>query len=74
MKNAELVLSLIDLPEDKDVVILVSGWYHKITGVKKIGDNIILNVEGSIVCIEKDFSEYLEKKYQNTSINFIDKP
>jgi len=68
MKNSELTLNLIDLDEDKEVVILISGNYHKITGLQQLGGKILLNVEGSIQSIDRDHSEFYDSKYPNSTL------
>lgn len=67
MKNSELTLSLIDLEEYKEVVVCISGNYHKITGLKQLGGKILLELEGSMMCIEKEFHDYITKKYPKTT-------
>ena len=67
MKNSELTLSLIDLEENKDVVVCISGNYHKITGLSLLGGKILLELEGSIICIDEEFHDYMTKKYPKTT-------
>ena len=67
IKNEELTLSLIELDGDKDVVVCISGNYHKINKVEQLGGKILLGIEGSMMCIEREFSEYLENKYPKTT-------
>jgi len=68
MKNSDLTLKLIDTPENNEVVICVSGSYHKITGIQIIGNKTLLNVEGSIVCIEPEKWEFYQKEHPGSTL------
>lgn len=68
MKNLDLTLKLIDTPESNEVVIGVSGNWHKITNVRIIGNRTVLDVEGSIMAIEPEKWDFHQKEHPKSSL------
>ena len=71
MKNSELILKLIDTPDDNNVVICASGNFHKITGITIFRNKTILSIEVSIREIAAEKWEFYQSQYKNSS--FIEK-